>query len=1102
MTFGKVPVIRERPSMRLGIGIIPFLALLILAAATDLPAQRTSATISGNVADASGAVVPGAKVTATATATGALTRAVSDASGFYVLTNLAPGTYRLRVEKSGFQSYLRQGIILQVDRAVTVNVQLQVGSPTQSVTVTAAESQVNTRSGTLSYEITTKMAQDLPLNGRNVLQLMTLAPDMASLPSAGPFIQSASRPEDSTLLAAADGGRGDSSAFYLDGGINEDALTNVPNIYPNPDAIEEFSVETNNYSSKFGGRGGAVINAVTKSGTNHFHGDAFEFLRYYPLNARNFFASTQDGLKRNQYGFTFGGPIQKNKTFFFLAYQGTPLRELPTENISPAPTQAELNGDFSALLPTQLVNPNTGVPFPGNHVPTAMFDPIATKILYFVPVANPATALATYSSREVENDNQYIGRADHSFGNKFHLYASYLYDGLSEPSTAVADNLLAAQPTQYWRSQYAAINGTWTAQPNLLGDFVVSVSRRINSYTGSPGLPTWTTLGANVQNLVNCGPKTSLQLSISGYFSFLQDGCYTIPSTVEDYATNWSWIKGNHTVEFGAEVLHSKVLKKQDFMGDGRYNFGGSLSGNNLLDFLLSKPSEFLQQEDFYYIPVMTVPQAYVSDIWKVTRKLSLSLGVRWQPYIPLVDAAYHQSALFSQAAFNAGIHSKLYPNLPPGLLVQGDPGVPSRVQDTFYGLFDPRVGFAYDLFGNGRTSLRGGYGMFQSYDIATDFNPAYGPFSVSTSISFPVSIENPYQGQIDPFPLPQPTPPDFSPPLPEANVNPYTPGMEAPTIQQWNLTIEQQLPAATLLRVAYEGESAYHLTGSIEANPAIYDPALTRTQNLLITNQRRPMGQYYQALEVDNNIGTSNYNALVVSAEKRMTHGLTFLGGYRWSKCMDEIDNGAREYTSLNFKADYGPCGFNVTNEFHFSYNWALPSIPSLGFVGRNILGGWETNGIFTLSDGQPFSIWSGVDNSLSGIGLDRADLVGDPYLPSGRSTNQMINEWFNTSAFTTNALGTFGDAGRDIIVGPGLHDFDFSLIKSIPIRKGPLGESQNLQFRVEFFNVFNWVSFTLPGNVSSVGNPINTVTSPGFGRITSASNPRIIQFAIKYVF
>ena len=718
--------------------------------------QRTTSTLSGTVADPSGGNVPGATVSATQVSTGSVARAETNAGGFYILTNLAPGTYTLKVEKSGFGSYIQNGIVLQVDTPVTLDVKLQMGAVSQSVTVSAAGSPVNTRSQTISYTVTPAMAVELPLNGRNIIQLQALAPDAGPTSSLG-YNQSASRPEDTGYFVGTSGGLGDSTAFYLDGAINEDALTQVANIYPNPDAIQEFSFETNNYSAKFGGRGGGVMNAVTKSGTNQFHGDAYEFLRYYSLNARNFFSPTQDGLKRNQFGATVGGPIQKDKTFFFFSYEGTTLRAVPSENIAATQTQAELAGNFSST-PTQLVNPSTGAPFLNNQVSPTLFDPIALKILALVPASNPATGVALFASKQVQNDKQFVTKLDHNFGEKFRIYGTYLYDGLTQPTSANGQDLLSVNgygfgPFQYWRSQFAAINATWTLRPTLLANLVVGISRRFNTYTGPPDFPTWTTLGANIPNMVTGGSKTSLDLDIPGYLSTFWDGLYTIPATAGDVATNWTWIKQNHTVEFGAEVEKTKVVKDQDYLSDGYYTFGGSLSGNNLLDFLLGRPSSFVQESPFFFVPQTTLPALYFTDTWKATRRLTVNLGVRWNPFVPVNDTAYHQLALFSQAAFNAGTQSTLFPHLPPGLLVEGDPGVRGNPYHSDYSVFDPRIGFAYDLFGNGKTSVRGGFGIYQQQSTANTINPTFSPFSVNVTVSFPASTANPYQGILDPFP-------------------------------------------------------------------------------------------------------------------------------------------------------------------------------------------------------------------------------------------------------------------------------------------------------------------------------------------------------------
>jgi hypothetical protein len=1059
--------------------------------------QRTTASLSGTVTDPSGAVVPAAKVIATEVATGAVRRTETDASGYYVLIDLAPGTYSLQVEKSGFHTAVQKGIVLQVDRATDVNMRLTVGSPAQKVTVTAQGSQVNVRSGTQSYEITTQMAEQLPLNGRNVLQLQELAPDVYSANAASSgFSQSATRPEAEEYYASASGAQANTTAFYLDGGLDEDPYTNVANVFPNPDAIQEFSYESNDYSAKFGGSGGGVMNALTRGGTDRLHGTLYDFVRNGPIfDARDFFDPTTDLLKWNQFGGSVGGPIQKDKSFFFFSYQGLRERIGASPEFAGTPTEAERNGDWSAIS-TQFVNPTTGVPFANNQVSTSLYNPIAMKILALVPAASATTGLAEYLTPFAENDNQYVARVDRNFGENFHLYGTYLFDGLSEPSTEITRNLLTADPNQYWRSQHATLNGTWTLRPNLLANFNATFDRASILYTGAPSFPGWTQLGANIPNLIPGGSKTSLDLGIGGYFGTFWDGLYRVPRQEYDYATNWSWIAGNHTLEYGGEIERDANTLDQDFFGDGDFNFDGALSGNNLLDFMLGKPSSFEQIEPLYESLRRTVPALYLEDTWRATRNLTWSIGVRWDPWTPWTDIIAHQAELFSPTPFAAGTHSTLYPNLPPGLLVAGDPGVPLSGFASDYHVFDPRIGFAYKLFGTGTTSIRGGYGIYhdQVEALVNNRQLTSNPFSIQKIIEFPEGgLSNPYVGTIDPFPAPRPTPHNYVFPEPFLAVAFY-PGTAIPTTQQWNLTVEHQLPAATMVRVSYEGSNSYHMFGDIEGDPGIYDPALSFTQNEEDIQQRRSLGKYFTNLELNKSIGTANFNALVVSVEKRATHGLSLLGGYRWSKCMDEVDNysfAEDDYSSTNPFFDYGPCGYNVTNQFELSYEYQLPRTSAFGLIGRYILSGWENTGILTLRDGTPYSILSGEDRSTSGIGLDRADILGDPHLPSNRSTGQQIAEWFNAQSFTLNTLGTFGDTGRDFLTGPAYSDFDFSVIKSFPISK--LGEATHVDFRADFFDLFNYSNF---------GNPISTVISPGFGSIDSAASERIIQLSLKLYF
>jgi len=1068
-----------------------FLLLLVSLAANPSFGQLTSGSITGRVTDASGSAIQGAAVSVTSTTTGTVLHANTDNAGSYVISGVDPGPYQLHITKDGFQSWDQRNLTVTVGERADVTATLSVGSVVQSVEVEGNANTVEVQSSTVSTPIDTHTTQQLPLNGRNVLQLMQLAPDTGPTSSAV-YQQNASRPDQANNFVGSSGGRGDSTSYYLDGALNEDALTQIANVYPDPDAIQEFSFDTSTYSAKFSGRGGGLMNAVTRGGTNQLHGSLFEFMRNSALNGRNYFSAKQDGLKRNQFGGTVGGPIVKDKTFAFFSYQRTTIRQNPI-NSAIVLTAAQRGGNFGADS-QQLVNPSTRQPFEGNQVSPTLFDPVAQKLLALLPEGAPGTGLAYYDSRLVENDNQFVARVDEAIHHNLRIYGSYIYDGLQEPSASIAGNLLSAESNQSWLSQFGVVNATYIFNPNLTTTLVGSLSRRSNLSTSPPGYQGWTGLGVNIPTMVTPG-YTSLFLTVNNYFTQFWDGIYKIPATEGGVGNQWTWVRGAHTLEFGGDFLHSKVVKDQDYQGDGNFTFSNALSGDNALDFLLGKPSTFAQQVSFHLVPTRSLPSLYFVDTWKVKPRLTLTLGVRWNPFVPVYDSDYHEEAVFSPAAYAANIHSTQYPTLPAGLLLAGDPGVPSRVVNSYYRIFDPRVGFALDVFGNGKTGLRGGFGMYQDQMTANTINPNFSPFNTNVTITNPVSTDNPYQGYVDPFPLPAgPAPVNTAFQIPEA-ANPFTLGMKAPTIEQWNLTLEQQLSHSQVLRLAYEAENANHLFGSVEGNAAVYNPAETMQQNLANYNIRRPMGASYQGLALGEDVGIANYESLTASIQKQAARGLTFLAGYRWSRCMDESEEAFFDtdaYSTPNPRKDYGPCTFNVTGQFKGSFVWDLPRVTTGSSIADAALSNWEVNGILTLQDGEPFSVLSGVDDSTSGIHLDRADRIGNPMLPKGRSHAAEAAEFFNTAAFRVNAPGTFGDTQRDFLSGPGYEDFDFSLVR---IFRLPIGtrEHQTLQFRAESFNLLNRVNFS---------NPTATVSSAADGTISTANTPRILQFALKYQF
>ena len=1079
---------------------IAVIALFTVLVPSGLWAQRTSATLSGTVADASGAVIPGANLTATSVTTGASYTAASDAGGYYILNNLAPDEYRLQVEKQGFQTYIQSGIVLRVEQPVTVNISLTVGAITQKVNVNAAAIQVNTVSSTISSQVTPEMAVQLPLNGRNVLQLMMVAPDTGPGNGSG-YQQSTSNPS-SNIYVSASGGRGDSVNFYLDGAQNEDSYTSIANAFPNPDAIKEFSFETNNYSAKYAGRGGGVMNVVTKNGTNQFHGSAYEFVRYFSMNAGNYFTHNQDGLKRNQFGGTVGGPIQKDKTFFFFAAQGTILRSLPTSNTAIVPTAAERNGDWSAIS-KQLVNPFTSMSLTNNYVDPTTWDPVATNFMKLVPTAAQANGLTYYTSTVQQTEKQYMGRVDRNFGNKFRVYGTYLFDSWNLPNTPTSGNILTYAASTYIKSQFGSLNFSYTFSPRLLTTLSGSLNRRFGVSTPAPGGPSFLDLGAKIPDiLAGRGTGKELYLSLSGYFNVVYANAHSAtPATTGDIINNWAYVRGGHTLEFGVEYNKAKLVFNGDSISDGGFAFYNAYSGNNMVDFLMGRPSAFYQYDTWAEGQWRPLWGSYATDTWRATRRLTLNLGVRWNPFYPIAGEP-GGAAYWSPSNYSQGIHSTAFPNLPPGYLVGGfDSGIPPFGMNPEWGLVDPRIGFAYDLFGNGKASIRGAYGIFQEQlpmngsGIGPLIDPPYSYRVVDTPPPGPLS--DPYRGTTVPFPRPNPPLASSIFPQPLTAYAVTNAGLKAPTIQEWNFTTEYQLPRNILLRLGYEGSESFHLYGSVENNPAIYNPSLTLSQNLGSTQARRILNPYYGGFSLLQSKGTSSYNGLTVSAQRQVAHGLTFIGGYRWSKCMGEGEyvwgDSATYTTPYNPGYDKGQCSYDIGSKFTFSYVYSLPSAKSLGFAGKHVLGGWQSSGILTWQDGTPYGISTGSNNAANGISLDRANIVGNPYLPS-RSHSEELLQWFNISAFQPNAGGTYGDTARDFLRGPGFFNLDFSLVKNIPIPVGPAKETQHLEFRGEFFNFFNHPSFSLP---------TATLTSTIFGQITStASSPRIVQLALKFIF
>jgi hypothetical protein len=1078
----------------------------LIATAVIAQAQITTGAIRGYVRDTSGAAIVNAIVTAKLVDQQSVRTTQTNAEGFYELLAMPPGGYELGFEAKGFQKEIRSGIALSVNQNLRVDSSLQIGTVETQVNVTAAAPLVDTNSHELSGLIDERRIVDLPTNGRNVISLAGILPGVTGVKAPQQLSDSRGGPEMNV-----NGGRPNMNLFTFNGAYFNNPSRNTGMNYPPPDAIQEVRILTHDFSAEYGHNPGSQVTVVSKSGTNEFHGSAWEFLRNDALNARNFFSPSVPALKQNQFGAVAGAPIIKNKLFVFGAYQGLTDHRQAQSVVAAVLSPAERSGDFTGLS-TRLTNPvdpvtkqpltdSAGNPcVVNNRISQGCISPAYQKLLPFVPTSpdNQITSLAQSPRR----GDVYMPRVDWNVSDKHRIYGNFFYDRNSYTNPFSASGNIPGYNNESFtqETKQLAVNDTYTIRPNLLNEFTFSwlssPSNQLQNKTADPS-----TFGINMPQYV---PTGTVSVDVGGNFNLGSGFTTKFSGNTYQYREGLNWIKGRHSFKFGYELLHTGF--RQVFIGSPGFTFNGSFTGDPYADFVLGRfqslSLNFGVRDNNAYTDWHS---AYFQDQWKVTPRLTVTYGLRYEPFLPWKDRKDRIDT------FVAGRQSTAVPDAPPGILFPGD--VPRGLANADLNNFAPRIGFAYDVFGDGRTSVRGGYGFFYESINADSVAQENPPFAGSTT-AFGGSLDNPF-GSLGLTPPPVTlsgkfgctkvaTYPGYDCPLFPLPVNGLftDTSLRTPYIQSWNLSIQRQITTSTMVEVNYAGKIGTKLEALRTFNPARFvnspldgSPPSPQNVNDRVVFEPGIMGA--QSYMLGNDF-RSWYHSLQIQVTKRFSKGLTVLSNYTLSRSIDtsSTDNlGATVANPFNLRDERGRSDWDRRHSFVASWLYT-PPIRFSNQLATSLLGGWTFGGITTIQSGRPLTFTMGDDVALDGTGGDQhAQLM--PGVTTANITidhpsrDAFVNTFFNTAAFApTNQVsrGVYGNAGRGLISGPAYSNTDLSALKDFVIR-----EPVRLQFRSEFFNVFNQVNFN---------NPTTQVNSSTFGRIRSASPGRIIQFALKLIW
>lgn len=1088
--------------------LVALLFLATLGWVSPASAQsRDTASVYGTVNDPQGAVIPAAAVTLTNVATGQTRTVGTGAEGTYVFTLVSVGSYTIEVENPGFQRFVRTGILLQTNENVRVDIELAVGAVTETVIVNALGSQVETRSATIKETVDARRVIELPLNGRNPADLVLLSPGVAAASGNTGERESRWRAPGQRAFTV-NGSRNNNLRYTLDGGENMDTLVNLNMPFPFPDAVQEFSAQTSNMGVELGGSSGGVVNVTTKSGTNQFHGNGFWFVRNTTLNANDFFSRQEDQLKRNQFGGTVGGPVVKNKLFFFAGYQKLLIRRGSADSRDQTLTAAERRGDFSSnSIP--LFIPGTADRFTNNTIPASQLSPAAQNLLALSPLPDP-DGFTRFQITQPEDQQQYIVRVDYIQNDKSNFQFRVFRSDRTTPFSSDPTNIHAARAAGTSDSTNATLGHNYIFSPNLLAHSQFTASHHVaDTATDFP----FTTADFGIDLTPN-GNHTDITLENSGVNFSAPLHAIKFARTNFEWTQDWTWTRDKHNFVWGFQINRKRFNNNTQFHSSGFFRFDGHATGGpnaagfDRADFVLGRYSFFSQNSGEFEGRRGTQAGYYFGDTWRITPNFTLTLGVRYEPYRIFEDTE-DRAQTFDLGNYQNGIQSEIFTNAPAGLLYRGDITPPgfgggSRIGKTVmrgdYNNLAPRFGFAWDPFGDGKTSIRGGYAIFYDTPSLNALNDSNNVTPFSFAVDFDDGLlDTPFLGRenLNLFPVIG-FPSDIPFPAPVATII-VDNKLVTTDSQNWSLTVEREVLRDTRLRVGYVGTKGTHLKTEWDQNAPIYNTNLTLAENRATIVARRPIVGF-QRISRWMNAMNSTYHSLQVSLNKRYSDGFTVSTAYTWSKTLDFVSQngfggGNSPQNPFDFFMNRGLSDRHRKHRFTTSFVWDLPSLDktSTPAAVKAVFGGWRYSGILTLQSGRPFNIFSAGD-PVAGAGRAFADISGsgDAVLDTGRSKGAKIEEYFDISRFSSAGPNQRGSLGRNVLIGPGYGNFDMSLVRGFPIR--PLGEAGKAEFRFEAFNLLN---------ATHLANPRTGITNSNFGKITGTDGgPRILQLALKILF